>query len=349
MKEDSASHYYIKEATMAIRVGINGFGRIGRNVFRASLNEPELEFVAINDITDAKTLAHLLRYDSVHGQLNAGIVTGDNALVVNGKRIEIIQERDPGRLPWGDLGVDIALESTGLFTAREQASLHLSAGAKKVIISAPAKNPDITVCYGVNHTNYDPASHHIISNASCTTNCLSPVAKILHESFGITRGLMTTVHAYTNDQRILDLPHSDIRRARAAAQSMIPTSTGAARAVGEVLPDLKGKLDGMAVRVPTANVSVVDLVAELGRTASAEAVNDAMRAAAEGPLKGVLQYCEEELVSVDFNGNPHSSIFDSALTKVMDDNFVKVLSWYDNEWGFSNRMRDITLFIGDQL
>ena len=334
---------------MAIRVGINGFGRIGRNVFRASLNEPELEFVAINDITDAETLAHLLRYDSVHGQLDADIIAEDNALVVNGKRIEIIQERDPGKLPWGNLGVDIALESTGLFTAREQASLHLSAGAKKVIISAPAKNPDITVCYGVNHTKYNPAAHHIISNASCTTNCLSPVAKVLHESFGITHGLMTTVHAYTNDQRILDLPHSDIRRARAAAQSMIPTSTGAARAVGEVLPELKGKLDGMAVRVPTANVSVVDLVAELGRTASADAVNDAMRIAAEGPLKGVLQYCEEELVSVDFNGNPHSSIFDSALTKVMDDNFVKVLSWYDNEWGFSNRMRDMTLFIGSQL
>ena len=334
---------------MAIRVGINGFGRIGRNVFRASLNEPELEFVAINDITDAETLAHLLRYDSVHGQLDADIIAEDNALVVNGKRIEIIQERDPGKLPWGNLGVDIALESTGLFTAREQASLHLSAGAKKVIISAPAKNPDITVCYGVNHTKYNPAAHHIISNASCTTNCLSPVAKVLHESFDITHGLMTTVHAYTNDQRILDLPHSDIRRARAAAQSMIPTSTGAARAVGEVLPELKGKLDGMAVRVPTANVSVVDLVAELGRTASADAVNDAMRIAAEGPLKGVLQYCEEELVSVDFNGNPHSSIFDSALTKVMDDNFVKVLSWYDNEWGFSNRMRDMTLFIGSQL
>lgn len=334
---------------MAIRVGINGFGRIGRNVFRASLNEPELEFVAINDITDAETLAHLLRYDSVHGQLDADIIAEDNALVVNGKRIEIIQERDPGKLPWGNLGVDIALESTGLFTAREQASLHLSAGAKKVIISAPAKNPDITVCYGVNHTKYNPAAHHIISNASCTTNCLSPVAKVLHESFGITHGLMTTVHAYTNDQRILDLPHSDIRRARAAAQSMIPTSTGAARAVGEVLPELKGKLDGMAVRVPTANVSVVDLVAELGKTVSADTVNDAMRAAAEGPLKGVLQYCEEELVSVDFNGNPHSSIFDSALTKVMDDNFVKVLSWYDNEWGFSNRMRDMTLFIGSQL
>jgi len=334
---------------MAIRVGINGFGRIGRNVFRASLNELELEFVAINDITDAKTLAHLLRYDSVHGQLDADIVAEDNALIVSGKRIEIIQERDPGKLPWENLGVDVALESTGLFTAREQASLHLSAGAKKVIISAPAKNPDITVCYGVNHTKYDPTSHHIISNASCTTNCLSPVAKVLHESFGITHGLMTTVHAYTNDQRILDLPHSDIRRARAAAQSMIPTSTGAARAVGEVLPELKGKLDGMAVRVPTANVSVVDLVAELGKTVSADAVNDAMRAAAEGPLKGVLQYCEEELVSVDFNGNPHSSIFDSALTKVMDDNFVKVLSWYDNEWGFSNRMRDMTLFIGSQL
>ena len=334
---------------MAIRVGINGFGRIGRNVFRASLNEPELEFVVVNDITDAKTLAHLLRYDSVHGQLDASIVAEDNALVVDGKKIEIIQERDPGKLPWGNLGVDIALESTGLFTAREQAALHLSAGAKKVIISAPAKNPDITVCYGVNHTNYDPASHHIVSNASCTTNCLSPVAKVLHESFGITRGLMTTVHAYTNDQRILDLPHSDIRRARAAAQSMIPTSTGAARAVGEVLPELKGKLDGMAVRVPTANVSVVDLVAELGKTVSADAVNAAMRTAAEGSLKGVLQYCEEELVSVDFNGNPHSSIFDSALTKVMDDNFVKVLSWYDNEWGFSNRMRDMTLFIGSQL
>jgi glyceraldehyde 3-phosphate dehydrogenase len=334
---------------MAIRVGINGFGRIGRNVFRASLNQPELEFVAINDITDAKTLAHLLRYDSIHGQLDADIVAEDSALVVDGKRIEIIQERDPGKLPWGNLGVDIALESTGLFTAREQASLHLSAGAKKVIISAPAKNPDITVCYGVNHTHYDPASHHIISNASCTTNCLAPVAKVLHESFGITRGLMTTVHAYTNDQRILDLPHSDIRRARAAALSMIPTSTGAARAVGEVLPELKGKLDGMAVRVPTANVSVVDLVAELGKTVSADAVNAAMRTAAEGPLKGVLQYCEEELVSVDFNGNPHSSIFDSALTKVMDDNFVKVLAWYDNEWGFSNRMRDMTLFIGSQL
>ena len=349
MKKMWWSDPHEKEETMAIRVGINGFGRIGRNVFRASLDEAELEFVAINDITDAKTLAHLLRYDSVHGQLEADVIAADDALVVNGKKIQIIQERNPGKLPWKALGVDIALESTGLFTAREKSTLHLSAGAKKVIISAPAKDPDITVCYGVNHTSYDPASHHIISNASCTTNCLSPVAKVLHQSFGITRGLMTTVHAYTNDQRILDLPHSDIRRARAAAQSMIPTSTGAARAVGEVLPELKGKLDGMAVRVPTANVSVVDLVAELGKTASADEVNTAMRTAAAGPLRGVLQYCEEELVSVDFNGNPHSSIFDSALTKVMDNNFVKVLSWYDNEWGFSNRMRDMTLFIGNQL
>ncbi len=334
---------------MPIRVGINGFGRIGRNVFRASLDTSELEFVAVNDITDAATLAHLLRYDSVHGRLDADVRAEADALVVNGKRIRIIQERDPGKLPWKDLGVDIALESTGLFTSRDKAGLHLSAGARKVIISAPAKEPDITLCYGVNHTSYDPATHHIISNASCTTNCLSPVAKVLHEAFGIARGLMTTVHAYTNDQRILDLPHSDIRRARAAAQSMIPTSTGAARAVGEVLPELKGKLDGMAVRVPTANVSVVDLVAELGTTVTADEINAAVRAAADGPLSGVLQYCEDPLVSVDFNGNPHSSIFDAPLTKVMENNFVKVLSWYDNEWGFSNRMRDVSLFVGRQL
>ena len=334
---------------MPIRVGINGFGRIGRNVFRASLDTSELEFVAVNDITDAATLAHLLRYDSVHGRLDADVRAEADALVVNGKRIRIIQERDPGKLPWRDLGVDIALESTGLFSSRDKAGLHLSAGARKVIISAPAKEPDITLCYGVNHTSYDPATHHIISNASCTTNCLSPVAKVLHEAFGIARGLMTTVHAYTNDQRILDLPHSDIRRARAAAQSMIPTSTGAARAVGEVLPELKGKLDGMAVRVPTANVSVVDLVAELGTTVTADEINAAVRAAADGPLNGVLQYCEDPLVSVDFNGNPHSSIFDAPLTKVMENNFVKVLSWYDNEWGFSNRMRDVSLFVGRQL
>lgn len=334
---------------MAVRIGLNGFGRIGRNLFRASINEPELEFVAINDITDAATLAHLLRYDSVHGRLNADIEAEQDALIVNGKRIQVSQERNPGNLPWKALGIDVALECTGLFTNRDKAALHLSAGARKVIISAPAKGADLTLCYGVNHISYNPAAHHIISNASCTTNCLSPVAKVLHETFGVRRGLMTTVHAYTNDQRILDLPHSDIRRARAAAQSMIPTSTGAARAVGEVLPELKGRLDGIAVRVPTANVSVVDLVAELDRTATAQEVNQAMHAAAEGPLKGVLQYCQEELVSVDFNGNPHSSIFDAALTKVMDDTFVKVLSWYDNEWGFSNRMRDVSLYIGESL
>ena len=334
---------------MAVRVGINGFGRIGRNLLRACLNEPGLDFVAINDITDAATLGHLLRYDSIHGRLAAEVQVEKDALVVNGKKIRILQERDPGKLPWKTLGVDLVLECSGLFTDRDKAALHLAAGAKKVIISAPAKGADLTLCYGVNHTTYDPARHSLISNASCTTNCLAPVAKVLHETFGIKRGLMTTVHAYTNDQRILDLPHSDLRRARAAALSLIPTTTGAARAVGEVLPQLKGKLDGMAVRVPTANVSLVDLVAELEKPATEAAINAAMRAAANGPLKGVLQYCEEELVSVDFNGNPHSSIFDAALTKVMDNNFVKVLSWYDNEWGFSNRMRDVTLHVGQRL
>lgn len=334
---------------MAVRVGINGFGRIGRNLLRASLHESELDFVAINDITDAKTLAHLLRYDSIHGRLNAEVKTEKDALILNGKRMQILQERDPSKLPWKTLGVDLVLECSGLFTDRDKAAAHLTGGAKKVLVSAPAKGADLTVCYGVNHTAYDPAKHHVVSNASCTTNCLAPVAKVLHESFGIKRGLITTVHSYTNDQRILDLPHSDIRRARAAALSMIPTSTGAARAVGEVLPQLKGKLDGMAVRVPTANVSLVDLVAEIEQSATEAVINGAMRTAAEGPLKGVLQYCEEELVSVDFNGSPYSSIFDSALTKVMDNNFVKVLSWYDNEWGFSNRMRDVALFIGKKL
>jgi len=331
---------------MAVRVGINGFGRIGRNLLRACLNEPGLDFVAINDITDAETLAHLLRYDSVHGRLAAEVRAEKDALAVNGKRMQVLQERDPGKLPWKSLGVDLAFECSGLFTDRDQAALHLSAGAKKVLISAPAKGADMTLCYGVNHTAYDAAKHNIISNASCTTNCLAPIAKVLHETFGIKRGLMTTVHAYTNDQRILDLPHSDIRRARAAALSMIPTTTGAARAVGEVLPQLKGKLDGLAIRVPTANVSLVDLVAELEKPATEAAVNEAMRAAAVGSLKGVLYYCDEELVSVDFNGSPYSSIFDSKLTKVMDQNFAKVFSWYDNEWGFSNRMRDVALYIG---
>ena len=334
---------------MAVKVGINGFGRIGRNVLRASSQQPELEFVAINDITDAKTLAHLLQYDSVHGRLKGEVTAENEALIVNGKRIQILQERDPSKLPWKSLGVDLVLECSGIFTDKDKAVAHLSGGAKKVLVSAPSKGADITLCYGVNHTAYDPAKHTVISNASCTTNCLAPIAKILNDNFGIKRGLMTTIHAYTNDQRILDLPHSDIRRARAAALSMIPTSTGAARAVGEVLPQLKGKLDGMAVRVPTANVSVVDLVAELDKPATEATINGAIRAAAEGPLKGVLQYCEEELVSVDFNGNPSSSIFDSALTKVMDNNFVKVLSWYDNEWGFSNRMRDVALYIGQKL
>ncbi len=334
---------------MAVRVGINGFGRIGRNLLRACLNETGLDIVAINDITDAATLGHLLRYDSVHGQLKANLTVEKDALILNGKRLQILQERDPGKLPWKALGVELALECSGLFTDRDKAATHLSAGAKKVLISAPAKDADITLCYGVNHAAFDPARHHIISNASCTTNCLAPVAKVLHESFGIKRGLMTTIHSYTNDQRILDLPHSDIRRARAAAMSMIPTSSGAARAIGEVLPHLKGKLDGMAVRVPTPNVSVVDLVAELDKPATEAAINTAMKSAAEGPLKGVLQYCEEELVSSDFNGNPHSSIFDSALTKVMDNNFVKVFSWYDNEWGFSNRMRDASLYIGQRI
>jgi glyceraldehyde 3-phosphate dehydrogenase (phosphorylating) len=334
---------------MAVRVGINGFGRIGRNLLRACLNESGLDFVAINDITDAATLAHLLRYDSVHGRLAAEVKAEKDALIVNGKKIQVLQERDPGKLPWKSLGVDLALECSGLFTDRDKAALHLSAGAKKVLISAPTKGADLTVCYGVNHTSYDAAKHTILSNASCTTNCLAPVAKVLHETFGIKRGLMTTIHAYTNDQRILDLPHSDMRRARAAAMSMIPTTTGAARAVGEVLPQLKGKLDGLAVRVPTSNVSVVDLVAELEKPATEATLNDAMRAAAAGPLKGVLYYCDEELVSVDFNGSPYSSIFDSALTKVMDKNFVKIFSWYDNEWGFSNRMRDVALYIGGGL
>jgi glyceraldehyde 3-phosphate dehydrogenase len=334
---------------MTTRVGINGFGRIGRNLFRASLNEPGLDFVAFNDITDAKTLAYLLRYDSIHGRLEAEVRAEKDALIVNGKKIQILQERDPGKLPWRALGVDLVLECSGLFTDREKAALHLSAGAKKVIISAPAKGADLTICYGVNHTAYDPAKHHLISNASCTTNCLAPMAKVLHENFGIRHGLMTTVHAYTNDQRILDLPHSDLRRARAAAISMIPTTTGAARAVGEVLPELKGKLDGMAVRVPTANVSVVDLNAEMEQSLTEEEVNAAMKAAAEEPLKGILQYCDEPLVSVDFNGSSYSAIFDAPLTRVIDRTFVKVIAWYDNEWGFSNRMRDVSLYIGKSL
>jgi len=335
---------------MGIKVGINGFGRIGRNILRAALKQnSDLEFVGVNDLTDAKTLAHLLKYDSVHGTLAAEVRTADKVLVVDGKPIQVFSERDPAKLPWKDLGVGVVLECTGLFTDRDKAALHLSGGAKKVIISAPAKGADLTICYGVNHTAYKPSVHHVVSNASCTTNCLAPVAKVLHETFGIRRGLMTTVHAYTNDQSILDLPHKDLRRARAAAMSMIPTTTGAARAVGEVLPELKGKLDGMAIRVPTPNVSIVDLTAELKDSTSEQKINGALRSAAAGPLKGILACVEEELVSIDFNGSPASSTVDLSLTKVMDGNLAKVLAWYDNEWGFSNRMVDVATLIGQGL
>src|SRR6266516_2657927 len=334
---------------MAVRVGINGFGRIGRNLLRACLNEPGLDFVAINDITDAATLGHLLRYDSIHGRLAAEVQVEKDALVVNGKKTRILQERDPGKLPWKTLGVDLVLECSGLFTDRDKAAKHLEAGARKVIISAPAKAADLTICMGVNDRAYDPARHTVLSNASCTTNCLAPLAKVLHDSFGIRRGLMTTIHSYTNDQRILDLPHEDLRRARAAALSMIPSSTGAARAIGLVLPALNGKLDGMAVRVPTPNVSLVDLTVELEKPATEEKVNAAMKEAAAGPLRGILLYCEEPLVSADFNGTPYSSILDAKLTRVMDHTFCKVLAWYDNEWGFSNRMRDVALLVGRGL
>ena len=332
-----------------IRVGINGFGRIGRNVLRACLDESALEFVAINDITDAKTLAHLLKYDSVHGTLEQDVRAEKDGITVGKRKITVLAERDPGKLPWKSLGVDLVLECSGLFTEREKAAKHLDAGAKKVLISAPAKGADVTVCKGVNDGSYDPAKHAVISNASCTTNCLAPIAKVLHEAFGIKRGLMTTIHSYTNDQRILDLPHEDLRRARAAALSMIPSSTGAAKAIGLVLPELNGKLDGMAVRVPTPNVSLVDLTVELAKPATEAGVNEAMKKAADGPLKGILKYCDEPLVSADFNGTPYSSILDSALTRVLDGNFCKVLSWYDNEWGFSNRMRDVALLIGQGL
>jgi glyceraldehyde 3-phosphate dehydrogenase len=334
---------------VAIRVGINGFGRIGRNVLRASLGESGLEFVAVNDITDPKTLAHLLKYDSVHGTLRQEVKAEKDGITVDGKRMRVLAERDPGKLPWKDLGVDLVLECSGLFTEREKAAKHIEAGAKKVIISAPAKGADLTICLGVNDKTYDPAKHTVLSNASCTTNCLAPLAKVLHESFGIRRGLMTTVHSYTNDQRILDLPHEDLRRARAAALSMIPSSTGAAKAIGLVLPALNGKLDGMAVRVPTPNVSLVDLTAELEKPATEEKVNQALKVAAAGPLKGILYYCDEPLVSTDFNGTPYSSIVDSQLTRVIDGTFCKTLSWYDNEWGFSNRMRDVSLLVGKGL
>ena len=330
---------------MALRVAINGFGRIGRSVLRAAAREKGIEIVAINDLTDAKTLAHLLKYDSIHGIFPGKVEAGNNEIIINGKPIKILAERNPELLPWKQEKIDVVLESTGIFTSREKAELHLKAGAGKVIISAPATNEDITIVMGVNHTAYDPKKHNIISNASCTTNCLAPVAKVLHESFGIEKGLVTTVHSYTNDQQILDLPHKDLRRARAAAMSMIPTTTGAAKAVSLVLPELKGKLDGMAIRVPTPNVSVVDLVATLGKKTDAEKVNAALKKASRGALKGILGFSEEPLVSIDYNGNGLSSIVDASCTKVIDGNMVKVLSWYDNETGFSNRVIDLMKLI----
>jgi glyceraldehyde 3-phosphate dehydrogenase len=331
--------------SMGLKVGINGFGRIGRNIFRAALGNPELDFVAVNDLTSTETLAHLLKYDSILGNLHHAVKASGDTINVEGDSVKVLSIKNPAELPWKDLGVDIVFESTGLFTDRDAAAKHLAAGAKKVVITAPAKKPDITVVMGVNDDKYDPATHHIISNASCTTNCLAPFAKVLHESFGIKRGWMTTVHSYTNDQQLLDLPHKDLRRARAAALSIIPTTTGAASAVGEVLPELKGKLDGIAMRVPTANVSVVDLVAELNKKTSANEVNDAFRKASAGPLKGILHVEDAPLVSIDFRGNPFSSIVDSAYTKVMDGDFVKVLSWYDNEWGYSSRCVDLALLL----
>lgn len=335
---------------MTIRVGINGFGRIGRNIFRASLKRDDVEIVAVNDLTSAETLAMLLEYDSVHGHLDADIKAEEGAIVVNGKKVTVTAERDPGNIPWAKLGVDIVVESTGIFTDKAKAEVHITkGGAKKVIISAPAKGEDMTIVMGVNHEAYDPESHHVVSNASCTTNCLAPVAKIIDEQFGIVRGLMTTVHSYTNDQKILDLPHSDLRRARAAAMSIIPTSTGAAKAVSLVLPQLKGKLNGMAMRVPTPNVSVVDLTADLKKSTTVEEVNAALKSATENGLKGIMDYNELPLVSRDYNGNAHSSIVDGLSTMVIDGTMLKVIAWYDNEWGYSNRVVDLTAYIASKM
>jgi glyceraldehyde 3-phosphate dehydrogenase len=330
---------------MAIRVGINGFGRIGRNILRASLHDKDLDFVAVNDITDAQTLAHLLKYDSILGNLAEDVKAEGDTIHVAGRAIKVLAVKDPAQLPWKSLGAEYVVESTGLFTDAEKAKAHLGAGAKKVIISAPAKGEDLTIVMGVNHDKYEPKKHVVVSNASCTTNCLAPIAKVVNDSFGIVKGQMTTIHSYTNDQKILDLPHKDLRRARAAAVSMIPTSTGAAKAIYLAIPELKGKLDGVAIRVPTPNVSVVDLSVQLGKNASAEELNAAFKKAAAGPMKGVLEVTEEELVSIDFRGNPASSIVDAPLTKVVDGNLAKVFSWYDNEWGFSNRMRDLLRYM----
>jgi glyceraldehyde 3-phosphate dehydrogenase len=330
-----------RDEAMAVRVGINGFGRIGRNIMRAALGATDIDFVAVNDLTNAKTLAHLLKYDSVLGNLEATVKASGDGITVNADEFKVLSVKDPAQLPWKDLGVDVVFESTGIFTAREGAAKHLEAGAKKVMITAPAKGPDVTVVMGVNDDTYDPAKHHIVSNASCTTNCLAPMANVIHQKFGIRKGWMTTIHSYTNDQNLLDLPHKDMRRARAAAMSMIPTTTGAASAIGEVIPELKGKLDGFAMRVPTPNVSIVDLNAILDKKATGEEVNAALREAAAGPLKGILAVSDEELVSIDFRGNANSSIVDAPYTKVMDGDFLKVLSWYDNEWGYASRCVDL--------
>jgi glyceraldehyde 3-phosphate dehydrogenase len=330
---------------MAVRIGINGFGRIGRNILRAALHDRDLEFVAVNDITDAKTLAHLLKYDSILGNLPDEVRAEGDTIHVAGRAIKVLAVKDPAQLPWKDLRVEYVIESTGLFTDAEKAKAHLTAGATKVIISAPAKGEDLTIVLGVNQDKYDPRKHVVVSNASCTTNCLAPVAKVLNDTFGIVKGQMTTIHSYTNDQKILDLPHQDLRRARAAAVSMIPTSTGAAKAIYLAIPELKGKLDGVAIRVPTPNVSVVDLTVQLAKPATAEEINAAFKKAAAGPMKGVLEVTDEELVSVDFRGNPASSIVDAPLTKVVDGTLAKVFSWYDNEWGFSNRVKDLLHFM----
>ena len=331
---------------MAVRVGINGFGRIGRNVVRAGLNRPGIEFVAVNDLpTPTETLAHLLKYDSVHGILDAEVKAEPDGFMINGKKIKMFNAKSPGEIPWGDLGVDIVVESTGLFTDKEKAVAHIRGSVKKVIISAPAKGEDLTIVLGVNEKLYDPAKHHVISNASCTTNCVVPMAKIIHEQFKIIRAFMTTIHSYTNDQRLLDLAHKDLRRARAAALSMIPSSTGAAKTVGVVFPELKGRIDGTSIRVPTPNVSIVDLSAQVEKETTVEEVNAAFKAAAEGPLKGILQYNTDPLVSRDFNGNPRSSIFDATMTAVIDKTLIKAFGWYDNEWGYSNRVVDLIEFM----
>jgi glyceraldehyde 3-phosphate dehydrogenase len=334
---------------MPVKVGINGFGRIGRNIFRAALGDPSIEIVAVNDITDSKTLAHLLKYDSILGNLTNKVTYTDDSISVDGKAVKVFRTKDPAEIDWTSVGASIVVESTGLFTKGSDAAKHIRGPVKKVIISAPATDPDATFVLGVNDKSYDPAKHNVISNASCTTNCLAPVAKVLHETFGINVGTMTTIHSYTNDQKLLDLPHKDLRRARSATLSMIPTSTGAAKALHLVIPELKGKLDGFSLRVPTPNVSVVDLTVMTDKPATVESVNAALKRAAEGPLKGILEYTEEELVSVDFRGNPHSSIVDSGYTRVVGTNCIKVLAWYDNEWGYSCRCRDLIKILAAKL